>query len=73
VKITFDPKKREATLKDRRLDFADAPQIFAGRTFDILTSGTITEKRALSPSAICVIAWSFWCGLRAARADTSFR
>jgi uncharacterized DUF497 family protein len=35
VKITCDPKKREATLKDRRLDFAEAHQIFAGRTFDI--------------------------------------
>jgi uncharacterized DUF497 family protein len=35
VKITFDPTKREATLKDRRLDFADASQLFAGRTFDI--------------------------------------
>jgi uncharacterized DUF497 family protein len=35
VKVTFDPSKRETTLRDRRLDFADAPQIFAGRTFDI--------------------------------------
>ncbi len=34
MKITFDPNKREATLKDRRLDFAEAPQIFAGRTFE---------------------------------------
>jgi uncharacterized DUF497 family protein len=34
VKITFDPKKREATLKDRRVDFIDAPEIFAGPTID---------------------------------------
>ena len=33
MEITFDPVKREATLKDRRLDFADAPLVFAGRTY----------------------------------------
>jgi uncharacterized protein len=34
VKITFDPNKREATLKDRRVDFLDAPDVFAGPTID---------------------------------------
>lgn len=32
--ITFDPKKREATLKERGLDFADAASVFAGKTLD---------------------------------------
>jgi uncharacterized DUF497 family protein len=32
MKITFDPKKREATLRDRGLDFADAAEVFAGLT-----------------------------------------
>jgi uncharacterized DUF497 family protein len=32
VRITFDPAKREKTLRERGLDFADAAQVFAGRT-----------------------------------------
>lgn len=32
--ITFDPAKREVTLKERRLDFADAAKVFAGHTYD---------------------------------------
>lgn len=31
IKITFDPAKREITLRRRGLDFADASEIFAGR------------------------------------------
>lgn len=30
--ITFDPAKRDRTLQERGLDFADAPEVFAGRT-----------------------------------------
>jgi uncharacterized protein len=32
VKITFDPSKRQAALRERGLDFADAPIVFAGPT-----------------------------------------
>jgi uncharacterized DUF497 family protein len=35
VKITFDPAKREATLVERGLDFADAEAIFAGRELTV--------------------------------------
>lgn len=34
MKITFDAAKRDATLRDRGLDFADAAEVFAGRTLD---------------------------------------
>lgn len=34
MKITFDPAKRETTLRERGLDFADAGAVFAGRTFN---------------------------------------
>ena len=34
MKITFDPAKREATLRERRMDFADAVDVFANDTFD---------------------------------------
>lgn len=32
MEITFDPAKRKATLDNRGLDFADAGEVFAGRT-----------------------------------------
>ena len=59
MKITYDEKKREATLKDRGLDFADAPLVFAGETFEfedtrkdygerrILCYGTLGELKLL--------------------------
>jgi uncharacterized protein len=34
VKITYDPRKREATLKGRGLDFEDAGEVFAGKKFE---------------------------------------
>jgi hypothetical protein len=35
VRITFDPTKRDKTLSERGLDFADAALIFAGVTLEI--------------------------------------
>ncbi|MEJ0097254.1 MAG: BrnT family toxin [Bauldia sp.] len=35
MRITFDPAKREATLKDRGLDFRDAEMVFAGRVLTV--------------------------------------
>ena len=32
--ITYDPAKREWTLRERGLDFEDADQIFAGQVFE---------------------------------------
>ena len=34
MKITFDPAKRNRTLAERGLDFADAAKVFAGTTLD---------------------------------------
>lgn len=33
MEISFDPAKREETLRERELDFADAASVFAGLTF----------------------------------------
>jgi uncharacterized DUF497 family protein len=33
MEITFDPVKRDATLAERGLDFADAAEVFSGQTF----------------------------------------
>jgi uncharacterized DUF497 family protein len=35
MRITFDPAKRDKTLADRGLDFADAAQVFAGPAFTV--------------------------------------
>jgi uncharacterized protein len=35
VIITFDPAKRQKTLEERGLDFADAAKVFAGRYFTV--------------------------------------
>jgi uncharacterized protein len=32
VKITFDPVKRDVTLEERRLDFADVAEVIIGMT-----------------------------------------
>jgi uncharacterized DUF497 family protein len=34
VKITYDPNKRDWTLRIRGLDFDDAPEVFAGEHFE---------------------------------------
>ena len=36
MKITFDPSKRDLTLKHRGLDFARAGEVFAGETATIV-------------------------------------
>lgn len=33
MEITFDPRKRDETLRARGLDFADAAEVFSGLTF----------------------------------------
>lgn len=33
MRITYDPAKRTATLRDRQLDFEDAAALFAGPVF----------------------------------------
>lgn len=36
MQLSFDPTKRQKTLEERGLDFADAVRIFAGRTLTAL-------------------------------------
>jgi uncharacterized DUF497 family protein len=59
MKITFDPVKRAATLQERNLDFADAAEVFAGKTLDfpdarqnygelrIITVGTLRGRMVI--------------------------
>ena len=49
MQITFDPAKREATLAERGLDFADAAIVFSGVTLEV--EGT--RKNYGEPRIIC--------------------
>jgi uncharacterized DUF497 family protein len=35
MRISYDPDKRQKTLDERGLDFEDAPEVFAGLTFEV--------------------------------------
>ena len=35
MEISFDPAKREATLRERGLDFAEAGELFAGPSYTV--------------------------------------
>lgn len=35
MRVSYDPTKRRKTLDERGLDFEDAPEVFAGLTFEV--------------------------------------
>jgi uncharacterized DUF497 family protein len=35
TRITYDPQKRAETLENRSLDFEDAPEVFAGKHYQM--------------------------------------
>ena len=49
MRITFDPAKRDKTVAERGLDFADAALVFAGITLEIED----TRKKYGEPRIIC--------------------
>ena len=49
MRITFDPAKRDRTLTERGLDFADADLVFAGVTVEMED----TRKNYGEPRIIC--------------------
>lgn len=55
--VTFDPAKREKTLRERHLDFLDAEAVFEGPTYDAEDDRQITARRASSRSASCRGEW----------------
>ena len=49
MRITFDPAKRDRTLSERGLDFADAEEVFAGTVISIEdTRADYGEARIIS-------------------------
>jgi|PlaIllAssembly_1097288.scaffolds.fasta_scaffold122990_3 uncharacterized DUF497 family protein len=53
MKITFDPNKREITMNDHGIDFADAALVFSGARLIFKMTGKTTAKRGSSRPAIC--------------------
>ena len=49
MRITFDPAKRDKTLAERGLDFADAAIVFSGVTLEVED----TRKNYGEPRMIC--------------------
>jgi uncharacterized DUF497 family protein len=71
VKVTFDPAKRDITLRERGLDFADAEKVFLGR-HTVLRTDRNDEIRYISAgwlSGRMVVS----CGRRGRTRDTLFR
>ena len=63
MRITFDLAKREITLEERGLDFADAGEVFAGRRFTQIADRTdYGETRYISAGFLrgrmVVIVWT---------------
>ena len=63
MRITYDPKKRRKTLKERGLDFEDAPKVFAGVHYtDADTRMDYGESREISVGMlgehIVVLVWT---------------
>jgi uncharacterized protein len=57
VKITFDPAKRDRTLRQRALDFARAVEVFAGRTATVVDDRRDYGETRSSPRAISTAGW----------------
>ena len=63
MSITFDPAKRDQTLRDRGLDFAAAKDVFSGATIDFEDTGRdYGEVRMITVGAfqgrMVIIAWT---------------
>ena len=61
MKVTFDPAKREITLRERGLDFTDAEKVFLGR-HTVLRTDRNDESRYISAGYLSgrmvVIVWT---------------
>ncbi len=49
MEISFDPVKRDATLSERGLDFADAATVFDGPVFEFEDDRFVYPERRFSP------------------------
>ena len=76
MKITFDATKRDLALRDRRLDFRRADEVFAGWSATAIDDRfDYGEKRFITAGYLDgrVVAWSWWSGRSVAKPATSFQ
>ena len=71
MRVTYDPEKRELTLRQRGLDFEDAATVFAGVTLEIEDTRKTMEKSGSSALACWQDAWWWSVTHRVARIVTS--
>jgi uncharacterized DUF497 family protein len=57
MKITFDPAKWEWTVRERGLDFRDAPKVFAGLRFTFEDTRFDYPNSATSRSDCSTVEW----------------
>ena len=67
MRITFDRVKRDKTLAERGLDFADAELVFAGVTLEVEDLRKTTANRASFATASWKGGWLSWAIHRVAR------
>ena len=63
MRITYDPAKREKTLRERGVDFEEAAEVFAGPTFDGLDDRkNYGERRIITAgylrSRMMIVVWT---------------
>ena len=57
MRITFDPAKRDATLRERQIDFLDAEGVFAGLTYTIRDQRFAYPEERFITSGCCPDEW----------------
>ena len=58
MRVTYDPEKRERTLKQRGLDFEDAKFVFSGVNLEIEdTRGTTVKLESSATATLPVVLW----------------
>jgi uncharacterized DUF497 family protein len=70
MRVTYDPEKREQTLRERGLDFEDAEVVFSGVSWRSKTRAGTTVKFASSAMACSRDEWWLWATRRVARIVT---
>ena len=67
MQIEFDPDKRDKTLAERGLDFAQAGEVFAGVNVTAEDARFDYGSHASLPSVCWMAGWLSWSGRLAAR------
>jgi uncharacterized protein len=62
MRIVFDPQKRAGTLRQRGLDFIDAPNVFAGACFTFGDERFAYSEPRYIPIGLLGGRWWSWCG-----------